>query len=178
MVSSALRGTFVLTPTGFDGLYSTYAVEDVRWVVSIGGTNTLVTGQGTYKLGGEVALQQELSLYLQVGGAAVAHFDSGLVPELTQFPDINVTISTNGQVCFDTVFGVSASPVCLTMIPSGANVILTWPTNATGFTLQSTTNLSSSADWITNTPAPVVVNGQNTVTNPLSSPQRYYRLSQ
>ena len=178
MVSSAVKGTFVLTPTGFDGLFNTYAVEDVRWVVSIGGTNMLVTGQGTYKLGGEVALQQELSLYLQVGGATVAHFDSGLVPVLNQFPDINVTISTNGQVCFDTVFGVSASPVCLTMIPSGANVILTWPTNATGFTLQSTTNLSSSAVWTTNSPAPVVVNRQNTVTNPLSSPQRYYRLSQ
>ena len=178
MVSSAVRGTFVLTPTGFDGLYNTYAVEDVRWVVSISGTNTLVTGQGTYKLGGEVALQQELSLYLQVGGAAVAHFDSGLVPELTQFPDINVTISTNGQVCFDTVFRVSASPVCLTMIPSGANVILIWPTNATGFTLQSTTNLGSSAVWTTNSPAPVIVNGQNTVTNPLTDPQRYYRLSQ
>src|ERR1035437_7535227 len=82
MVSSAVKGTFVLTPTGFDGLFNTYAVENVRWVVSISGTNTLVTGQGTYKVGGEVALQQELSLYLQVGGATVAHFDSGLVPEL------------------------------------------------------------------------------------------------
>jgi hypothetical protein len=178
MVSSAVKGTFVLTPTGFDGLYNTYAVENVRWVVPIDGTNTLVTGQGTYKVGGEVALQQELSLYLQVGGATVEHFDSGLVPVLRQFPDINVTISTNRQVCFDTVFGVSASPVCLTMIPSGANVILTWPTNATGFTLQSTTNLGSSAVWATNSPAPVVVNGQNTVTNLLSGPQRYYRLSQ
>jgi hypothetical protein len=178
LVGSAVRGTFVLTPTGFDGLFNTYAVEDVHWVVSIGDTNTLVTGQGTYKLGGEVALQQELSLYLQVGGATVEHFDSGLVPELTQFPDIKVTISINGQVCFDTVFGVSASPVHLTMIPCGANVILTWPTNYAGFTLQSTTNLGSSVVWTTNSPAPVVVNGQNTVTNPISGTQQFYRLSQ
>jgi hypothetical protein len=178
LVGSAVRGTFVLTPTGFDGLFNTYAVEDVHWVVSLGDTNTLVTGQGTYKLGGEVALQQELSLYLQVGGATVEHFDSGLVPELTQFPDIKVTISINGQVCFDTVFGVSASPVQLTMIPCGANVILAWPTNYAGFTLQSTTNLVSSAVWTTNSPAPVVVNGQNTVTNPISGTQQFYRLSQ
>src|SRR5258708_1744968 len=88
LVPSAVKGTFVLTPTGFDGLFNTYSVEDVRWVVSIGGADTLVTGKGTYKLGGEFALQQELSLYLQVGGATVEHFDSGLVPELTQFPDI------------------------------------------------------------------------------------------
>jgi hypothetical protein len=173
-----VKGTFVLTPTGFDGLFNTYAVEDVHWVVSLGGTNTVVTGQGTYRLGGEVALQQELSLYLQVSGATVEHFDSGLVPEATQFPDIKVTISTNGQVCFDTVFGVSASPVHLTMIPSGANVILTWPTNATGFTLQSTTNLGLSAVWTTNSPAPRVVNGQNTLTNPISGPQQFFRLSQ
>ena len=178
LASSAVRGTFVLTPTGFDGLFYTYAVEDVDWVVSIDGTNTLVTGLGTYKLGGEVALQQELSLYLQVGGATIEHFDSGLVSELTQFPDIKVTISINGQVCFDTVFGVSASPVNLTLIPSGANVILAWPTNATGFTLQSTTNLGSAALWITNSPPPVVVNGQNIVTNPISGTQQFFRLSQ
>jgi hypothetical protein len=178
LVGSAVRGTFVLTPTGFDALFNTYAVEDVHWVVSIGGTNMLVTGQGTYKLGGEVAFQQELSLYLQVGGATVEHFDSGLVAELTPFPDIKVTISTNRLVCFDTVFGVSASPVQVTMIPSRANVILMWPTNATGFILQSTTNLGSSAIWTTNSPAPVVINGQYAVTNPISGRQQFFRLSQ
>jgi hypothetical protein len=51
------------------------------------------------------------------------------------------------------------------------------PTHATGFTLQSTTNLGSSV-WTTNSLAPVVVNGQNTVTNPISGTQRFYRLSQ
>ena len=34
-----------------------------------------------------------------------------------------------------------SSPAQLTIIPSGTNVILAWPTNAVGFTLQSTTNL-------------------------------------
>src|SRR5438046_5051864 len=65
----------------------------------------------------------------------------------------------------------------LTIIRSGANVILTWPTSATGFTLQSTTNLLSPV-WIANPPAPVVVNGQNTVTNPISVSQQFFRLSQ
>jgi hypothetical protein len=69
-------------------------------------------------------------------------------------------------------------PPQLTIIPSGANVILAWPTNAAVFTLQSTTNLGSSAVWTTNSPAPVVVNGQNTVTNPISGAQQFYRLSQ
>jgi formylglycine-generating enzyme required for sulfatase activity len=66
----------------------------------------------------------------------------------------------------------------LTIIRSAANVILTWPTNATGFTLQSTTNLVSPAVWTTVVPGPVVVNGNNTVTNPISGSQQFYRLSQ
>jgi uncharacterized repeat protein (TIGR03803 family) len=65
----------------------------------------------------------------------------------------------------------------LTIIPFGANVILTWPTNAAGFTLQSTTNLVSPAVWSTVSPGPVVLNGQNTVLNPVSGTQQFYRLS-
>src|ERR1017187_610526 len=66
----------------------------------------------------------------------------------------------------------------LTIIRSAANVILTWPTNATGFTLQSTTNLVSPAVWTTVVPGPVAVNGNNTVTNPISGTLQFYRLSQ
>ena len=116
MIPVPVKGTFVLTPTGFDGLFNTYAVTDVNWLVSIGGTDTVVTGSGTYKFGGEFALQQELSLDLQVGGDKAQHFDSGLVTGPAPFPDIKVTISVNGQVCFDTVFEVSASPVPLDQI--------------------------------------------------------------
>src|SRR6266571_2024964 len=116
MIAVPVEGTFVLTPTGFDGLFDTYAVTDVNWLVSIGGTNTTVTGRGTYKIGGEFALQQQLSLDLQLGGDKVQHFDSGLVAGAAPFPDIKITISVKGQVCFDTVFEVSASPVPLDQI--------------------------------------------------------------
>jgi hypothetical protein len=67
-------------------------------------------------------------------------------------------------------------PPFLTLIPYGANVILTWPTNAVGFTLQSTTNSGSPTDWTTNSPAPVVIGGQNVIINPISAPQQFYRL--
>jgi hypothetical protein len=65
-----------------------------------------------------------------------------------------------------------------TVFFSGANVILRWPTNANGFTLQSTTNLISPVVWTTNSLAPIVVNGQNTVTNLIFGPHRFYRLIQ
>ena len=74
-----------------------------------------------------------------------------------------------------------SSPAQLTITPSGvppSGIILTWSTNAVGFTLQSTTNLSSPAVWSTNSPAPVVIAGQNTVTNPITGAQKFYRLVQ
>jgi hypothetical protein len=113
LIGAPVKGTFVLTPTGFDGLFNTFAVSDVSWIVPIDGTDTAVTGSGTYRVGGEFAVEQELILDLQVGGDKPQHFDSGLVPAQAVFPDIKVTISVNGQVCFDTVFNVSASPVPL-----------------------------------------------------------------
>ncbi len=66
----------------------------------------------------------------------------------------------------------------LTIIPSGPNVVLTWATNYAGFTLQSSTHPVSPAVWTTVSPEPVVVNGQNTVTNSISGTQQFFRLSQ
>ena len=34
LIGTPVKGTFVLTPTGFDGLFTTYAVSEVNWVVS------------------------------------------------------------------------------------------------------------------------------------------------
>jgi uncharacterized repeat protein (TIGR03803 family) len=81
---------------------------------------------------------------------------------------------TNGN---GTVFSIFIQPQ-LTMIPSWPYVILAWPTNYTGFTLQSTTNLGSSAVWTTNSLPPVVIGGDNVVINAASGKQQFYRLSQ
>jgi uncharacterized repeat protein (TIGR03803 family) len=81
---------------------------------------------------------------------------------------------TNGA---GTVFSLTL-PVQLAINLSGTNVILTWPTYAAGFTLQSTNNLISPTVWPDVSPAPVVVNGRYTVTNPISGTQQFYRLSQ
>jgi len=77
-------------------------------------------------------------------------------------------------------FYASASPVStpVAIVRSGANVVLMWPANATGFSLQSTTNLLSPSVWTNVSPGPVIVNGQNAVTNPISGTQQFYRLSQ
>ena len=91
------------------------------------------------------------------------------------------TARAGGSSSAGTVFSLSFAPQ-LTIIPSGANVILTWPTNVAGFdytalTLRSTTNLILPSVWSTVSTGPFVVNGQNSVTNPVSGTQRFYRLS-
>ena len=145
-----VTGTFLLTPTGFDGLFNNYAVTNVNWDVSIGSTDTVVTGSGTYKIGGEVALEQKLSLDLQMNGGASEHFDSGLVVGPAPFPDIKVSISLHGQVCFDKVFNVSASPAVAQPVPGisgfsmgGTNVVITGSNGVAGhaYTVLTSTNL-------------------------------------
>jgi uncharacterized repeat protein (TIGR03803 family) len=80
-----------------------------------------------------------------------------------------------------TIFSISLPLVALQIALSGTgptpSVILTWPTSATGLTLQSATNVFSTA-WTAIPTAPVVVNGLNTVTNPISGPQQFFRLNQ
>lgn len=78
------------------------------------------------------------------------------------------------------VYGIGvilSPPTILSVILAGTNVVVMWPTNQGGFYLQSTTNLSS-AVWTTNSSAPFIVNGQFTVTNPISASQQFYRLSE
>lgn len=89
--------------------------------------------------------------------------------------------SQGGSQNSGTIFSISlpTSPPQLTIATTSAvNVLLSWPTNATGFTLQATTNLGSTAVWTPVSQTPVLVNGQNTLTNPISGAQQFYRLAQ
>ena len=66
--------------------------------------------------------------------------------------------------------------VALDMRRSGNGLILTWPTNAVGFTLQSTTNLTPPVSWVDVTNPPALLGGQWTVTNSFSGGAQYFRL--
>jgi uncharacterized repeat protein (TIGR03803 family) len=87
------------------------------------------------------------------------------------------TASSGGSAFVGTVFSLTFGAPRLLITRSASNVILAWPAAFSGFVLQSATSLVATT-WTTNPPAPVVVNGQNIVTNPISGKQKYYRLSQ
>ncbi len=103
-------GTFVLSPVGFDGLFRVYSVRDVSWDVLGRNAPLHIAGSGTYRIGGEFALMQQLELDLKVGGQPVEHFDSGLVIGGAAFPDIQAVISTIVTTCYNTVITVDAKP--------------------------------------------------------------------
>jgi hypothetical protein len=71
-------------------------------------------------------------------------------------------------------------PPTLSIIADGANMVLTWPDAATGYTtgytLESATNLAPPVAWQTNSTAPIVIGGQNVITNPITGSQQFFRL--
>jgi uncharacterized repeat protein (TIGR03803 family) len=78
------------------------------------------------------------------------------------------TASAGGVAGFGTVFSLLVPPP-LFITKSGTNVIVNWPTNVSGFSLQSTTNLAPPVTWSG-------VSGQYAVTNPLTGRQKFFRL--
>ncbi|MEO7678350.1 MAG: hypothetical protein ABIV39_16455, partial [Verrucomicrobiota bacterium] len=64
----------------------------------------------------------------------------------------------------------------LNVRPNGNELILSWPTHALGFTLQSTLNLTPPATWMDSTNPPAVSGTQFTVTNTTPGPAQVYRL--
>ncbi|MEO7514200.1 MAG: hypothetical protein ABIW93_00190 [Verrucomicrobiota bacterium] len=58
---------------------------------------------------------------------------------------------------------------------SNNEVVISWPTNATDFVLETNSNLNTT-NWVAVTNVPVVVNDQNTVTNSITNSTGFYRL--
>jgi uncharacterized repeat protein (TIGR03803 family) len=152
------------------------SVDGNFYGISSGGNTNLNNGYGygtVFELGTNGALT---TLYSFSGGSDGA--DPG---GLVQAGDGNFygTTVRGGAGGAGTVFRMTIlpEPPELNITPSAAGFVLTWPTNYAGFILQSTTNLGSPV-WSTDSPAPLVVDGHNTVTNPTSGAQQFFRLKQ
>jgi hypothetical protein len=112
--SQALTGTFGLVEVTRNPAapFREFAVVQAHWELQRGDAVLPITGSGHYRVGGEVALVQQLQLDLRVGDGPVQHFDSGLVPGGGEFPKrIDVRVSVNGGYCYDTQFTVVAEPL-------------------------------------------------------------------
>jgi uncharacterized repeat protein (TIGR03803 family) len=81
-----------------------------------------------------------------------------------------------GNAGHGTIFSLLASGPQLTIATAGTNVVLTWPTNTTIFSLEVATNLAPTAVWSTNSTISVIIGGQNVMTNAITGPRKFYRL--
>jgi len=85
--------------------------------------------------------------------------------------------ANGGQNSFSRVFVVTVSTAPTLRIVRNSNlVVLSWPTNMTGFHLESRPGLSGPSSWMTVTPGPAVAGDQNVVTNSLGAGYRFFRL--
>lgn len=111
-----MRGDFALVILQDNSLFQLFSVVDVRWrAIPSNATDGIpVSGIGLYWVGGEVAIQNSLSMVLQVADEARSYFESGMVIGGLQFPSIDILTRTHTN-CLDTLLHVIASPA-----PGGA----------------------------------------------------------
>lgn len=99
-----------------------------------------------------------------------------------EIPDLNLDLSGTklsgsaaGMIVAYATLPTPLPPPVLSISRQDAQLIFSWPTNTTGFTLQSATALSG-AGWSPVSPAPGVVGEHYVVTNVINAPVRFYRL--
>ena len=109
----SMVGTFGLIKLQEGPLFTEYAAVNIVWTVvpADGSVEGLpIVGTGMFRVGGEFASQQQLSLDLSVNSGPLTHFDSGLVIGGGEFPLIDIEVSVNGFYCFDQVIHLIAEP--------------------------------------------------------------------
>jgi hypothetical protein len=138
---------------------------------------TGLTLQGT--LGFASSVGQQFTIISNDGADAVVGTFEGL-PQ-------NASLYIGGEQFTIGYTGGTGNDVVLTRIPTPplprltiqtvppSSVRLLWPTNATGFTLQSNTNLNSNV-WSTAALPPSVVGTNNVVLDSTTNSQRFYHL--
>ena len=133
--SSKMIGTFDLRHLRDDPLYSYYAVENVRWTADMQGHPLEITGAGTYRVGGEFAVQEQMECDLALDGGSPLHFDSGLVSGGGDFPRITIDMRRHGSPsCFDSLIRVLASPAVVGIGPPGGRGLRVTPNPFVGRT--------------------------------------------
>jgi hypothetical protein len=115
-----------------------------------------------------------LTIALLMGSPAIDAGDDAVLG-----PPTNLTIDQRGYPrksgLHADIGAFELQPATLSIRQTGNNVLLSWLTDAAGFTLEYATNLPATS-WTSNSSPPAIVNGQYTVTNAISSRAKFYRL--
>ena len=96
------------------------------------------------------------------------------VAQLYSFSQTNWAAS--GFTIVTNTTGATAPSLAFTP-PTSSGFTLSWPVSAVGYYLEYTTNLATGL-WISNTVPPVIINGNNTFTEPIGPGNIFFRLAQ
>ena len=88
-----------------------------------------------------------------------------------------MTNSPSGRTRFYQLAKVSVSGLLLRIQRVGSNVIISWPTNAVGFVLQSKTAFDATSVWASVAGVPRIAGDRFYVTNSASGLSRFYQLA-
>jgi hypothetical protein len=162
---------------GSDKIYGPPSVEFLAQLSGhvVSGTGQTVTFN-TYANSTLLTASGNLTASQYIGSWTNGNVNVGNPYSLTEIMTIQASSVAGASYSLDGTLYAAPLPV-LAITRSGANVVLSWPTNAAGFTLQSTTNISPTA-WSAVSPAPVVVNTNWVATNAISGTHKFFRLSQ
>ena len=158
-----------------------YTYETTFTIIGLNPAKALITGR--FSVDNEL-----IGIYLNGGSLGISDLNGGDYGSWHSFTIPSSAGFRNGQNTLDFIVNNDNGPTglrvemaasaILSINQSGTNVMVFWPVYATGFTLQSTTNLAQSAAWSAVSTAPVVVGTNNLVTNVASAKQVFYRLIQ
>jgi hypothetical protein len=113
------------------------------------------------------------SMAIKDDGTLVVWGFGGLLPA-----DPKQVIAVDGGINYIIALipDVLNTEVSLRNLALGNNLISYWPTSAEGYSLESTTDLTNPGSWTTVGVSPMVISGQNVVTNPVVGTQQFFRL--
>jgi autotransporter-associated beta strand protein len=156
-----------------DGPTAGIGYDQLKVRGSVGLSNATLHATLTF----QSAISNSFTIIDNDGSDAVATTFNGLAQNaILYISGVPFRISYTGGTGNDVVLTQLAGlPILKILLSGNTNVVLSWPTNVTGFTLEANTNLSSNF-WAVVSPPPVASGTNNVVTNAASGAQRFYRL--
>ena len=178
-ISNAIGGAITITNGAFAANTTQCGIGS--GLVDVDGQEVLTFGQPIPDL-----LHEGLApmVATNAGGGTITNL-GGLSRKLTYTINIpNLAIDLSGTLVTGSVAGLVVATATLPAPPTpptlagrrqGDSIVLSWPTNATGFSLVYATNLPPS-NWFSASPLPLVTGDQNVVTNLMTREAVFYRL--
>lgn len=143
------------------------------------GGNTITNWSWQFGDGGTGVMQNLSHTYTNPGSFSVVLITKNKLGQSPLSPGKTIFTKNNKATAVVHINSVITAEVPLLSLTMGAGTFtLAWSTNFTGYTLQCATALTPPPSWMNVTSSPVIINGQNVVTNSIFAPQMFFRLKQ